>query len=221
MDQSENVVVSSQVPPLVTTGPTAGTQIFAEQFPILVRLQPIINLTDEQFYEFCQANRDLQLERTAQGELVIMPPTGGETSESNAEVTMQLRIWAKRDGSGSTFDSSGGFVLPNGATRSPDAAWVSRRRLEALTKEQRKRFLPLCPDFVVELRSPTDSLTAVQAKMQEYLANGAQLGFLIDPEGKRVYVYRPDTPVECFENLETVSGDPLLPGFILDLREVW
>jgi Uma2 family endonuclease len=221
VNRAENVVAPSQALPVVTTDTANRAQPVVEQFPILVRLEPLIHLTDEQFYEVCQLNHDLRLERTARGELVILPPTGGETSERNAEVTMQLRLWAKRDGTGSTFDSSGGFVLPNGAIRSPDAAWVNRLRLELLTTEQRKRFLPLCPDFVIELRSPTDSVTAVQTKMEEYLANGAQLGFLLDPEYKRVYVYRPAVPVECIENPETISAEPLLPGFTLDLREVW
>jgi Uma2 family endonuclease len=190
-------------------------------FPLLIHLRPIVELTEDQFFEFCQINRDLRIERTAQGELVIMPPAGWETSTRNAEITMQLRLWAKHDGTGTTTDSSGGFILPNTAVRSPDAAWVTRERLAPLTPEQRQKFLPLCPDFVLELRSPTDNLTALQAKMQEYLDNGARLGFLIDPEQKRVYVYRPQKSVEVLENPDTVSGDPELPRFVLDLREVW
>ncbi|MBI3798530.1 MAG: Uma2 family endonuclease [Deltaproteobacteria bacterium] len=206
---------------MVSTAATSDAQIFTEGFPITVYLRPVVELTDDQFFEFCQINRDLRIERTARGELLIMPPTGWETSGDNAEITMQLRVWAKRDGTGTSTDSSGGFKLPNGATRSPDAAWITHSRLAALTAEQRKKFLPLCPDFALELRSPTDSLTALQAKMQEYLDNGARLGWLIDPEQRRVYVYRPQTPIEILENPETVSGDPVLPGFILDLREIW
>ena len=201
--------------------PTSNAQILAEGFPIIMYLRPVVEMTDDQFFEFCQINRDLRIERAAQGELLIMPPTGGETGERNAEISMQLRLWAKRDGTGTTFDSSSGFILPNGATRSPDAAWITRSRLTALSAEQRKKFLPLCPDFVVELRSPTDNLTALQAKMQEYLDNGAQLGWLIDPEQRRVYVYRPQIPAEILENPETISGDPILSGFTLDLREIW
>src|SRR4051794_1548103 len=200
---------------------TSDAQIFAEGFPITMHLRPVIEMTDEQFFEFCQINRDLRIERTAQRELSIMPPTGGETEERNAEITMQLRLWAKRDGTGTTFDSSSGFVFPNGAIRSPDAAWTAHSRLATLTTEQKKKFLPLCPDFVLELRSPTDSLMTLQAKMQEYLDNGTRLGWLIDPEQRRVYVYRPQTPVEILENPETVSGDRVLPGFTLDLREIW
>lgn len=197
------------------------TPTSVEGFPLIVHLWPVLELTDEQFYEFCQINRDLRIERTAQGEVVIMPPAGWKTSERNSEIGMQLRIWAKREGTGVVTDSSGGFVLPNGATRSPDAAWITHARLAALTAEQRDKFLPLCPDFALELRSPTDTLTALQAKMQEYLNNGARLGLLIDPMQRRVYVYRPQAPVECLENPGAVAGDPVLPGFILDLRDIW
>jgi len=189
--------------------------------PLIVYLHPVFDMTDDQFYEFCQINRDLRIERSAKGELIVMPPTGGETSERNAEITMQLRLWAKRDGTGTTFDSSCGFILPNKAVRSPDAAWIEKSRLATLTAEQRKKFIPLCPDFVLELRSPTDSLSVLQDKMQEYLTNGAKLGWLIEPEYKRVYIYRPQAPVEQLEGPEALSGDPVLPGFVLDLRELW
>lgn len=189
--------------------------------PLLVQLRPVIELTDEQLYEFSQLNRDLRIERTAEGGLLIMPPTGGETGDRNAEITMQLRLWAKRDGTGGTFDSSTGFRLPNGAVRSPDAAWVRRERLAALSAEEKKRFLPLCPDFVIELRSATDSLAPLQEKMQEYLDNGTQLGWLIDPARRRVYVYRPQSPIKELEQPETISAEPMLSGLTLDLREIW
>ncbi|HEX3036404.1 MAG TPA: Uma2 family endonuclease [Thermodesulfobacteriota bacterium] len=189
--------------------------------PLIVHLQPVLNMTDDQFYEFCQINRDLRIERNAQGELIIMPPTGGETGERNAEITMQLRLWAKRDGTGTTFDSSTGFILPNKAVRSPDAAWIKKSRLAILTPEQKKKFIPLCPDFVIELRSPTDSLSVLQDKMEEYLANGVQLGWLIDPEYKRIYIYRSQAQMEQLEEPETLSGDPVLAGFVLNLRELW
>jgi Uma2 family endonuclease len=133
---------------------------------------------------------------------------------------MQLGLWAKRDGTGRTFDSSGGFVLPNGAVRSPDASWVSHARLAALTAEQRKKFLALCPDFVIELRSPTDSLPLLQDKLREYVDNGARLGWLIDPLGGQVFVYRPDSPVERLQEPDRVSADPLLPGFRLEMDEL-
>lgn len=189
--------------------------------PLIVRLQPIVDMTEDQFFEFCQINRDVRIERSAQGELILMPPEGGETGARDAEITLQLGQWAKRNGTGTTFGSSTGFRLPNSAVRAPDAAWVRKSRLKRLTAEQKKKFLPLCPDFAIELRSPTDSLRMLQDKMQEYLDNGLRLGWLIDPEQKRVYIYRPQAPVERLEKPETVSGDPLLVGFVLDLREVW
>jgi len=187
---------------------------------LLVRVRPVLQLTDDQFYELCQLNRELRIERTAQGGLSIMAPAAGDSSALNAEITIQLGVWAKRDGTGRTFDSSGGFVLSNGAVRSPDAAWVSHDRLASLTAEQRKRFLPLCPDFVVELRSPTDSLPLLQGKMREYMENGARLGWLIDPPGGQVFVYRPDSPVERLPGPDRVSADPLLPGFRLEMDEL-
>ncbi|HVN85367.1 MAG TPA: Uma2 family endonuclease [Candidatus Binatia bacterium] len=189
--------------------------------PLIVHLEPVLDLSDDQFFEFCQINRDLRIERSAHGELIVMPPTGGATSELNAEITMQLRAWAKRDGSGATFDSSAGFLLPNRAVRSPDAAWVKRERLASLSREQRRKFIPLCPDFVIEIRSPTDSLSTLQEKMQEYLGNGAQLGWLIDPEQRRVYVYRPQVPAEVLERPHSLAATPLLPSFVLDLHEAW
>ena len=192
-----------------------------EILSVIVRLLPVITLTDEQLFEFCQLNRDLRIERTAQGDLLLMPPTGGETGDRDSELNMQVRIWAKRDQTGVAFSSSTGFVLPNGAMRSPDVAWVKRARLATLTPDQKQKFLPLCPDFVLELRSPSDSLSALQDKMEEYMANGAQLGWLIDPEAKRVSVYRPQRQVERLENPTMLVGDATLPGFMLDLQEIW
>jgi Uma2 family endonuclease len=194
---------------------------FVEIPPLVLRLAPVIDMSDEQFFELCQLNRDLRLERTSQGDLVIMPPTGGETGRINFALTALFGRWVQADGSGVGFDSSTGFSLPNGATRSPDLAWVKRERWEALTPEQRKGFAPLCPDFVMELRSPSDALEYVQTKMQEYLDNGAQLGWLIDPIEKKVHIYRPQAPVECLDNPQTISGDPVLPGFVLELGRVW
>jgi Uma2 family endonuclease len=188
---------------------------------IIVQLRPVLDLTDDQLYEFSQINRDLRIERNAQGELVIMPPTGGDTGEHNAEITMQLRLWAKREGSGTTFDSSTGFRLPNGAVRSPDAAWIEYSRLEALTQEQRRRYIPLCPSFVIELRSASDSLPDLEDKMREYLENGAKLGWLIDANQKRVYIYKPSGERQELESPSFVSAGPILPGFELDMREIW
>ena len=192
----------------------------ADESGLTLRVRPVLQLTDDQFFELCRLNRDLRIERTAQGGLSIMAPAGGDSSALNAEITTQLGTWAKRDGTGRTFDSSGGFVLPDGAVRSPDAAWVSRARLAALSVEQRTKFLPLCPDFVIELRSPTDSLPALQDKMREYVENGARLGWLVDPLAGQVFVYRPDSPVERLAEPDSVSADPVLPGFRLEMDEL-
>ncbi|MCS7080064.1 MAG: Uma2 family endonuclease [Chloracidobacterium sp.] len=186
-----------------------------------LRLGPELRFTDEQFERLCRQNRDLRIEMTAEGDLILMPPTGWMTGDRNAEITMQLRLWAKRDGTGVATDSSTGFTLPNGAKRSPDAAWVLRERLAALTPEQREGFLPLCPDFVVELRSRTDALADLHEKMTEYIRNGARLGWLIDPETQTVYVYRPEAEVVVLERPMALPGDPELPGFVLDLTEIW
>ncbi len=178
-------------------------------------------MTTEEFWDFCQENRKLRAELTKEGDLIIMPPTGWETSDRNAELTTQLRIWAKKDKRGATADSNGGFILPNGAIRSPDASWVLKSRLESLSKKVLKKFLPLCPDFVVEMTSPSDNLSDTQEKMLEYIENGARLGWLIHAKTKQVFIYRPNETVEILENPRTVSGEPLLTGFELDLTEIW
>jgi len=198
-----------------------ASSVDLDHLPLIVHLQPVVHLTENQFFEFCQINRDLRIERTAQGELIVMPPAGGETSGRNAEITMQLALWAKRDGTGTAFDATCGFILPNKAVRSPDAAWVRKSRLAKLTAKERKKFLPLCPDFAIELRSPTDNLRILRSKMQEYIDNGTQLAWLIDPEKRRVYIYRPQAAVEQLQAPQTVSGDPVLADFVLDLREIW
>lgn len=197
------------------------TEAEARESYLTIHLSPAVELSDEQFFELCQINGDLRLERSAKGDIIVMPPTGGETSNRNSEINRQLGNWTRRDSTGAAFDSSAGFTLPNGADRSPDAAWISQERLAQLTPEQKKKFIPLCPDFVIELLSRTDSLAATQAKMVEYLDNGARLGWLIHPESKRVYVYRPGAPVEELKDLTQVSGDPELPGFLLDLQDIW
>ncbi len=178
-------------------------------------------LTEEQFGHLCQENHDLRFELTAQQELVIMPPAGSETGRRNSKLTPRLAIWTETQGTGLTFGSSTGFTLPNGAIRSPDVSWIRQERWNALTKEQQVGFAPICPDFVVELRSFTDRLSELQDKMQEYLANGARLGWLIDPIDKRVSIYRPGQPVETLDTPVTVSGDPVLPGFVLPVHELW
>lgn len=178
-------------------------------------------LSEEQFMELCQENPELRLELTAQGELIIMPPVGSEGGWRSGRVFFFLTLWTDQDGAGLSFDASTGFTLPNGAIRSPDASWMRRERWEALTKAQRVKFAPLCPDFVIEVRSETDRLPDLLEKMQEYLDNGAQLGWLIDPLDKRAYVYRPGQSAEIFDNPPSLSGDPLLPGFTLNVQELW
>jgi Uma2 family endonuclease len=188
--------------------------------PLKLNVQGI-RLTEDQFVRLCQENPDLQFELTAQQELVIMPPTGFETGRRNSRLTRHLDLWAETDGTGIACDSSTLFTLPNGAKRSPDVSWVRRARLALLTKEQREGFLPLCPDFVVELRSPTDRLTDLHEKMQEYIDNGLLLGWLLDPFDRRVYVYRPGQPVEVLHDPIELKGDPILPGFVLRVQELW
>lgn len=190
-------------------------------WPLVLRLGPALELSEDQFFDLCQINGELRIERTADGVLEIMPPAGSTTGYRNSEINMQLRLWAKQDGSGLAFDSSAGFTLPNGAARSPDAAWIARSRWEQVPPEKRDRFAPICPDFVIELRSPSDRLATLQDKLAEYLANGARLGWLLDPPTRHVYVYRPGAPVERLESPDAVAGDPVLPDFTLDLREIW
>ena len=196
----------------------AGWEEFG--LPIKLNIQRA-KLTEEQFMRLCQENPELRLELTAKGELVIMPPSGSKTGLRNSTLTLRLAGWAETDGTGVVFDSSTLFTLPNGAKRSPDASWVRRDRWDALTEEQQEGAAPLCPDFVVELRSPTDRLSDLQEKMQEYLDNGARLGWLIDPLDKRAYVYRPGQPVESLDNPTTLSGAPVVPGFVLNVHELW
>lgn len=187
---------------------------------ITLNLRPTIELTDEQFEQICRANRDLRFELTAKGELIVMSPTGSATGERNWGLNGQLWLWNQENRLGKGFDSSTGFKLPNGATRSPDAAWVTNERWDALPTQQKRKFAPICPDFVVELRSLSDELEDLQAKMQEYLNNGIRLGWLIDPETRLVEIYRPNQPVQVLNNPTTLSGESVLPGFVLDLAEI-
>jgi Uma2 family endonuclease len=178
-------------------------------------------VSDEQFYDFCAAHPDHQIERTAMGEIVILPCAGGETSNRNMDLSAQLQAWTKWDGRGKAFDSSVEFLLPNGAARSPDASWVLRSRLAALSAEQKSKFLPLCPDFVVELRSPSDRLARLQAKMREWIDNGAQLGWLIDPATRAVYIYRRGRPVERLASPLQISGEGPVEAFRLEMADIW
>lgn len=188
---------------------------------LTVNLNSVIKLTDEQFFQLCQVNENVRFERTARGELIIMPPTGGETGNRNAGLTAQLWIWNEQNKLGKVFDSSTGFKLPNSANRSPDAAWVRLERWNALTQEEKEKFIPLCPDFVIELLSPSDSLKVTQEKMQEYQDNGTSLGWLINRESRQVEIYRLGQEVEVLKSPTTLSGETTLPGFILNLESIW
>jgi Uma2 family endonuclease len=189
--------------------------------PLVVRFRPLFAMTPEEFFEFCRLNPDLNIELTAEGEVLFMSPSGSGTGARNAQIILALGQWASKDGTGVFFDSSAGFTLPNKAVRAPDASWVRRERWEALTLEQRERFAPLCPNFVVEVAYPSDYLADLQTKMDEYLANGAQLGWLIVPERRSVYVYRPSAEVQLLSDIDSISSDPVLPGFTLDLAAIW
>jgi Uma2 family endonuclease len=197
---------------------SAGESTFA---PLCLKMAPAVPMSQDQFFDFCQQNRKLRIERTAQGELLIMPPAGGESSQQNLAIGAQLYVWSKRDGTGEAFDSSVGYILPNGANRSPDASWVAKRRLANVSPAQRKKFLPLCPDFAVEILSPSDDLRKTEEKMEEYLANGMQLGWLINPRVLRVHIYRRQQSMQIVETPASLAGDPELPGFVLDMLAVW
>jgi Uma2 family endonuclease len=187
--------------------------------PMRIRLaEP---LDDDGLFDFCAANKDLRIERTSDGDLIIMPPSGGETGRRNFDLIVQLGAWVRQDATGVGFDSATGFRLSNGALRAPDMAWVTKSRWDTLTKEQQRKFAPLCPDFVVELRSESDLLHEQQAKLDEYIACGARLGWLIDPIGGRAYIYRPGRAVETLERPLELRGDPELRGLVVDMRPIW
>ncbi|MBD2457766.1 Uma2 family endonuclease [Nostoc sp. FACHB-87] len=191
---------------------------------LLIELPKAIALyvTPEQFAALAAANRDLRLERTAKGELIVNPPTGWETGKRNVTISGELYLWWRNAGEpGKGFDSSTAFVLPNDAIRSPDASWISQERWQVLTPEQKGTFANICPDFVVELRSSSDTLKTLQEKMREYIDNGAKLGWLIDPQQRRVEIYRPSSAVEVLDNPAELLGEEVLPGFVLNLRRVW
>ncbi len=188
---------------------------------LTLQLPQALKFTDEEFAQLVAVNKQLRLELTVEGELIIMSPTGGETGNRNFEIYIDLGIWNRQNNLGKAFDSSTGFKLPNGAIRSPDASWVRMERWDALTPQQRKKFLPLCPDFAVELVSETDDVEDTQAKMREYLANGLRLGWLINPQVKQVEIYRPHQEVEILQSPVTLSGEDILPDFILNLQPIF
>ena len=188
---------------------------------LTVNLKSLIEMTDEQFFQLCQNNRELRFERNANGELIIMPPTGGETGNRNGRLNQQLFNWTDADGTGIAFDSSTCFKLPNGADRSPDASWIKLERWDALTDEEKQKFPPICPDFVIELLSPSDSLKTTQEKMREYIDNGVRLGILINRKSRQVEIYRQGKEVEVLDSPATVSGEDVLKGFVLNLGIIW
>jgi Uma2 family endonuclease len=184
-------------------------------------VQPRRPMNDDEFFEFCVRHPQLRMERTAQGDILIMPPAGDESSFQSSEVGGELRNWARRDGRGVVFDSSAGFVLPDGSCLSPDAAWILRSRLKRFSKEEKRKFLPLCPDFVIEVLSPSDRLSQLKTKMRHWVDNGTRLAWLLDPDHRTAYVYRPGREPERLVNLERVTGDAPVAGFVLELAEIW
>jgi Uma2 family endonuclease len=186
-----------------------------------LNLDAAIDLTDDQFYQLCRNNPDLKFERNAHGELIIMPPTGGETGRRNTNLIIDVGNWNRKTQLGQVFDSSTCFKLPKVADRSPDVSWIRQDRWDALTPEQKEKFPPICPDFVIELMSLSDTLKTVQTKMQEYIDNGLQLGWLLNRKDRQVEIYRPGQTVENLRSPMSLSGEAILPGFVLDLGSIW
>ena len=180
-----------------------------------------LEITEDQLAQLSSDNGELRLELSAERELIIMPPAFSETGWQELELALQVGIWAKENGTGRAFGPTAGFTLPNGAIRAPDVSWIPLSRWESLGADGRHGFAKICPDFVIELRSASDSLAEVRGKMEEYMASGARLGLLVDPQNRRVHVYRPGQPVEVLEEPTAVSADPVLPGFVLDLSVIW
>lgn len=188
---------------------------------ITINFNNIVKLSDDQFYKLCRDNPDIKFERNANGELIVMPPTGGETGKRNAKLTARFVLWNEQTQLGEVFDSSTCFKLPNGCDRSPDVSWIQLTRWNALSAEQREKFPPIAPDFVLELMSPSDSLSETQAKMQEYMNAGVKLGWLVDRKTRYVEIYRQGQPKEVLQSPTTLSGEDVLPSFILDLQIIW
>ena len=188
---------------------------------ITVNFNSVIDISDEQFFQLCIKNSDIKFERHANGEIIIMPPTGGETGKRNSDLIVQLGIWNRQTKLGQVFDSSTGYKLPNKANRSPDVSWIKQERWDSLTSEQREKFIPLAPDFALELMSPSDTLVNVRAKMREYLDNGVKLGWLINPKAKQVEIYCLGQEIKLLNSPQSISGEDILPGFILDLTDIF
>jgi Uma2 family endonuclease len=186
-----------------------------------LNLDRAIEMSDDQFYQLCRNNPELKFERNAHGELIVMPPTGGETGRRNSNLITDVTLWNRQTRLGQVFDSSTCFKLPNGADRSPDVSWIRQDRWDGLTPEQKEKFPPICPDFVIELMSPSDTLATVRAKMQEYMDNGVKLGWLLNRKDRQVEIYRPDRAVEVLQSPGSLSGETVLPGFVLNLDMIW
>jgi Uma2 family endonuclease len=198
--------------------------VTSEQMPLPIDLSSLTTMSkmsDKQFHDFCRTNPDLRIERNAHGEIIVMPPALADTGNRNGRVFGQLFVWSEADATGEIFDSSSGFTLPNGATRSPDAAWIISERWNALSPEQQASFAPIVPDFVVELRSSSDTLVSLKEKMEEYSANGVRLGLLIDRKSCQVHVYRPNRAPEILDNPESVSCEPEMHRFALKMAKIW
>lgn len=193
----------------------------ADPEAMVVRLGPLKkHVTDDEFFDFCMMNRDLRIEMTGEGVMIIMMPMGTEGGGREFKLIARFGAWVEAGDTGIGFSSATIFTLPNGAKRSPDVSWIKHERWELIPEEQREKFALICPDFVVELRSRTDRLKPLKKKMEEYMQNGAQLGWLIDPRKKKVYIYRPDAEVEELDSPASLSGEPLLKGFNLDLKGI-
>lgn len=188
---------------------------------IVLQMSPVVSLSEDRLFDFCQLNSHLRIERSSTGELIIVSLAGSETGNRNFKLIQQLANWTDQDGTGIGFDSSAGFILPNGSTRSPDASWLKLTKWNSLSDSQKSKFAPICPDFVVEIRSPSDSLKPLQEKMLEYIENGASLGWLIDRKNRQVYIYSQNKDVQCLDNPVKINGDSLLVGFYLDLTKIW
>jgi Uma2 family endonuclease len=196
-------------------------QILVEELERPMAIQWERRMTDDEYFQFCANNPELRVERSAEGDILIMPPAGFESGHRNNELSRQLGNWARNDARGQAFDSNTEYLLPNGAAYSPDASWVLRSRLDKLTRDEKRKFPRLCPDFVVELMSPSDRLSKLKAKMREWIENSAQLGWLLDPDRRTAYVYRPDRDPEQLVNPERLVGEGPVAGFVLQLHDIW
>ncbi|CAN5434787.1 Uma2 family endonuclease [soil metagenome] len=207
---------------ILTTANKSSTLFVYPYEPLEIDFGSLLKpINDDEFLKLSRENQDLQIEMTKDGDLIIMPGTGGLTGNRNARIIARAVIWAEEDGTGVTFDSDTIFRLPNGAKRLPGFSWLKNEKWNSLDETEKEKIVPFAPDFLIELRSPTDFLEDLQAKMQEYIENEVSLGWLIDPTTHKVYVYRPNQAVEILENPMKVSGEPLLKGFVLNLKEIW